>query len=73
MIKRKLYGRFDVREYWILDPELDVIKVFRSVEGAFVKAAELSAEAGDLLTTPLLPGFSISLREVFEAPFSGQA
>ena len=73
LIKRKLYDRFDVREYWILDPELDVIKVFRSVERAFVNAAELSAEAGDSLATPLLPGFSISLREVFEAPFSGSA
>ena len=72
LIKRKLYERFDVREYWIVDPGLDVIKVFHRVDRAFVKAAELSAEAGDSLTTRLLPQFAIGLKEVFEPPFSGQ-
>ena len=67
--KRKLYERFDVREYWVVDPELDVIKVSRHADGAFTRAAELSAERGDELTTPLLPGFFVKLAEVFESPF----
>ncbi len=66
--KRKLYERFGVREYWIVDPELDTIKVYRHVEGTFTRAAELSAERGDLLTTPLLPGFSVPLPEIFSSP-----
>src|SRR5713226_6636002 len=56
--KRDLYTRF-VREYWIVDPELETTKVYRQVEGAFARVAELSAEADDTLATPLLPGWSV--------------
>jgi Uma2 family endonuclease len=66
--KRKLYERFDVREYWVVDPELDAVKVYRRDGGAFVRAAELTAEAGDILTTPLLPELSISLADLFAMP-----
>ena len=66
--KRKLYDRFDVREYWVLDPELDTIKVYRREPGVFARAAELSAEAGDVLTTPLLPDFSVAAADLFAMP-----
>jgi len=65
MVKRKLYERFGVREYWVIDPELDAIQVYRSVEGTFTRAAELSLEAGDALLTPLLPGFAAPLARLF--------
>ena len=63
--KRELYERFGVREYWIIDPEVDAVTVFRQVAGAFARVAELSAVAGDALTTPMLPGLSIPLSEIF--------
>jgi Uma2 family endonuclease len=66
--KRRLYERFDVTEYWVVDPELDAIKIYRRVTGAFARVAELGAEAGDTLTTPLLPGFAVSLAAVFASP-----
>lgn len=66
--KRKLYERFDVKEYWVVDPELDAVKVYRRDGGVFVRAAELTAEAGDILTTPLLPDLSISLTDLFAMP-----
>ena len=67
-IKRKLYERFDVREYWVVDPELDAIKIYRLMEGVFTRVAELSVEAGDTLTTPLLPDFSVPLADMFASP-----
>lgn len=66
--KRKLYERCGVQEYWVVDPELDLLKVYRLVGAAFAKVAELGAEQGDLLTTPLLPDWSVPVIEVFASP-----
>ena len=64
--KRRLYDRVDVREYWIVDPGIEVAKVYRRAgDGTFPRVAEHSREAGDALTTPLLPGFSLDLAELF--------
>ena len=65
-IKRRLFERTGVREYWLVDPELDAVQVFRpSPEGKLARVVELTAEDGDVLTTPLLPGCQIALRELF--------
>ena len=65
-IKRRLFARSGVREYWLVDPELDTVQVYRrSDDGTFQRAAELSAEDDQALTTPLLPGWSLGLRELF--------
>jgi Uma2 family endonuclease len=64
--KLRLYEQSGVDEYWIVDPEVDVIKVFRLVDGTYARAAELSAENGDVLTTPLLPDLELPLSSVFE-------
>ena len=68
--KRKLYERYGVAEYWVVDPELESIKIYRHAdEHTFTRAAELSAESGDALATPLLPGFSVPLSTVFMPAF----
>ena len=66
IVKRKLYERFAVPEYWIVDPELEIVKVYRFEGGRYVRAAELSLESSDALETPLLPGFRLPLADVFE-------
>ncbi len=64
--KRHLLERFDVREYWVVDPEIEVVKIYRrAADGAFPRAGELSREAGGVLDTPLLPGFALGLGELF--------
>jgi len=64
-IKRNLYGRSGVTEYWFVDPDIDVIRVYRPSGEAFGRPIELSREAGDLLTTKLLPGLELPLGRIF--------
>jgi len=67
-LKLERYGALGVREYWILHPQWQwrTIKLYRQLAGGgFGPAAVLSAEAGDVLSTPLLPGLAIPLAEIF--------
>ncbi len=64
--KRDLYERHGVLEYWIVDPVLETIKVYRLEEARFIKAAEWSLEAEDVIASPVLPGFECRLADVFE-------
>jgi Uma2 family endonuclease len=66
VIQRKLYERFGVQEYWIIDPELETVKIFTRSQQGFGRPVELSKEAGDTLTTELLVGFKLPLTEIFE-------
>jgi len=64
-IKRRLYERAGVDEYWIVDPDIDSIRVFRRVGETFGRPIESSVEAGDTLETPLLSGLVIPLARIF--------
>jgi Uma2 family endonuclease len=65
IIKRKLYERYGVREYWIVDPELETVKIYRLNNEGYVRPLELAREANETLSTPLLPGFQVPLGELF--------
>jgi Uma2 family endonuclease len=63
--KRQLYERFGVREYWVVDPDLDLITVYRAVDGLYERAAELTLTDGDVLSTPMMPGLTVPLANIF--------
>jgi Uma2 family endonuclease len=65
-ITRKLYERFGVEEYWVIDPEIETIAVYRPVGESYQHVLELAVERNDTLTTPLLPGLQAPLRRVFK-------
>ncbi|HKY19632.1 MAG TPA: Uma2 family endonuclease [Vicinamibacterales bacterium] len=65
-IKKRIYERFGVQEYWIVDPDIDSIKVFRRINDRYERVAELFLENDDVLTTPLLPGLELKLAKIFE-------
>jgi Uma2 family endonuclease len=65
--KLQLYERFGVQEYWVVDPDLDAIKVYRLIEGRYQRVAELTL-AHDVLSTPIMPGLELSLADIFPEP-----
>lgn len=64
-MKRRLYERSDIAEYWAVDPDLDEIRVYRLTDGRFSRVVTLSREQGDILASPLFPGLELSLTDVF--------
>ena len=65
-IKRKLFEEKGIREYWIVDPKgLRVTVYRRGDEGQFPRLMDLVAGQALNLETPLLPGFALSLDDLF--------
>ena len=63
--KRALYEEAGVSEYWVVDPERESVRVYRRDGTQFALPVELTTNAGDILSTTLLPGFSPSLTDIF--------
>lgn len=63
--KFRVYERSGVKEYWIVDPELNSIEVYvnEGTKFSLITKVEKDGEAGSLL----LKGFKLSLEDVFKA------
>ena len=65
-IKRQLFERGGVREYWLVDPNARALTVYRRASNGTLSAfVRLSSDDDSTLTTPLLPEFSLSLARLF--------
>lgn len=65
-IKRKLFEKKGIREYWMVDPKGLRVTVFRRDKaGQFPRLMELHSGQASQLETPLLPGFALSIDELF--------
>ena len=61
--KLKLYGKYGVHEYWIVDSENQEVLVFRLQGQTMEEIAALKSD--DELTSPSLPGFQLKVSKVF--------
>jgi Uma2 family endonuclease len=64
-IKRRLYERAGASEYWVVDPAINVVRVYKREGDRFGRPQELSREASDVLTTTLLPRLQLPLTRIF--------
>jgi len=63
-LKKALYARSLVREYWIVDPRLKSIEVFSLGPRGYREPA--GYEIGDRLVSMVVPGFEVALNDVFK-------
>lgn len=61
--KRKLYGKYRVQEYWIVDLENRQVLVFRLQGQTLEEIATLTTH--DEITSPLLSGFQLKVSAIF--------
>ncbi len=63
--KREIYAESGVLEFWAVSPPGRTVEIYRFRESPSAPVQVL--KGGDAVTTPLLPGFSLSLSAVFES------
>lgn len=62
-LKKEIYTRTGVREYWVVDPETFLVKVYLLAQNS--QTPVLTLDKTGTLTSALLPEFSLPLSKVF--------
>ncbi len=65
VVKRELYARYGVKEYWLVDPDVETATVLLLGERGYEEAT--TYWKGQVLTSPTLEGLAIDLNDVFRA------
>ncbi len=65
-VKRKLYSRRGVSEYWLISCPKRQVEVYRRDTASLALEAVATLYETDNLQSPLLPGFSCLVSEIFE-------
>jgi Uma2 family endonuclease len=63
IVKRQTYGRFGVKEYWIVEPIVEIIEISRLQNN--VLASVGTFRNADEITSPLLPDLNFMVKDVF--------
>src|SRR6266851_5452383 len=63
MVKRQLYGKYGVVEYWVVDGENRLVEVYRLQNDRLESAATL--RNGDEISSPLLPDLRLAVSTIF--------
>lgn len=66
VVKRNLYAKHGVLEYWIVDYKARTIEVYQLSEKTLVLSSKLNER--EKLTSLVLPGFSCTVADVFAVP-----
>ena len=61
--KKKIYARFGIGEYWIVDPDAEAIEVKIWSEIGYLRHAVYAKS--ECLSSPLLPAVKIRLQDIF--------
>jgi Uma2 family endonuclease len=62
-VKRQLYGKYGIQEYWIVDPENSSVLVFRLLGETLEEIATLASD--DELSSPILTDFHLRVGTIF--------
>ena len=62
--KRRLYGKYGVREYWVVDGDNRSMLIFRLKREGLEEVSMLRND--DNISSPLLPGLELKLSAVFQ-------
>ena len=63
-VKRHLYAKYGVLEYWVIDPEDHSLEIYRLLGPSLEKISTLKDD--DEVTSPTLPGFQMNVSAVFD-------
>ncbi len=61
--KFKIYEKYGVAEYWIVDPGTNSIEIYSNEEGRFLATSK--AEGQGAVESPLLKGLKLTIEDVF--------
>lgn len=63
VVKRELYGKYGVKEYWVVDEMFNTIEVYRLTAEGLDRIKRF--EIDESIETPLLPQFELKLTDIF--------
>lgn len=61
--KMRMFARFGVMEYWLIDPESRAIEVYRLIDHVYVAQ---TAPDSDMASSAVLPAFAVKLSALFD-------